>query len=291
MLVEERAHLHRCRARLYGSRLGDSHRRVRHPDGGLPQRLVSVPHVPAGQTVWVREHGDEIVIVHVGPGGQVEVARDGRTTPGSPRVEDPCRRSPSTVWAKRDSIATENARHQRRGPRSRSAVSREAVKGANASPSREATRRPRVPHLPAARCTTGARPGRRRHAAQSRHSSIGVPGGCCCTSAGAAAPEQRPVREALGGAEPSFGPGRGGLMTSVWWRSVARDTPKCPLAVGAKSAMAAAMRAQLVATRVISAVAHRRDWPGSSATISNPARASRSTVLQARVRTVPTAIT
>jgi hypothetical protein len=84
---------------------------------------------------------------------------------------------------------------------------------------------------------------------------------------------------------------RGGLMTSVWWRSVARDTPKCPLAVGAKSAMAAAMRAQLVATRVISAVAHRRDWPGSSATISNPARASPSTVVQARVRTVPTAIT
>jgi hypothetical protein len=48
----------------------------------------SVPHELAGQTVWVRQHGDdEIVIVHVGRDGPKEVARHERTTPGNPRVD------------------------------------------------------------------------------------------------------------------------------------------------------------------------------------------------------------
>lgn len=48
----------------------------------------SVPHRLRGEVVWVREHGEEVVVVHVGPGGPVEVARHVRTTPGSPRVDD-----------------------------------------------------------------------------------------------------------------------------------------------------------------------------------------------------------
>lgn len=48
----------------------------------------SVPHQLAGQTVWVRRHGEQIVIVHVGPDGPVEVARHAPATPGTPRVED-----------------------------------------------------------------------------------------------------------------------------------------------------------------------------------------------------------
>jgi transposase len=48
----------------------------------------SVPHTLRGEVVWVREHGEEIVVVHVGPGGPVEVARHQRTTPGSPRLDD-----------------------------------------------------------------------------------------------------------------------------------------------------------------------------------------------------------
>ena len=48
----------------------------------------SAPHRLAGQQVWVRSHGDDIVIVHVSPAGPVEVARHLRTTPGSPRVDD-----------------------------------------------------------------------------------------------------------------------------------------------------------------------------------------------------------
>lgn len=52
----------------------------------------SVPHPLLGQRVWVRVHGrgvdERIVIVHVGPGGPVEVARHARATPGSPRMDD-----------------------------------------------------------------------------------------------------------------------------------------------------------------------------------------------------------
>ena len=64
----------------------------------------SAPHHLAGKEVWVRSHGDDIVIVHVSPAGPVEVARHLRTTPGNPRVEDahfptpqsdPLHRSPS----------------------------------------------------------------------------------------------------------------------------------------------------------------------------------------------------
>jgi hypothetical protein len=38
--------------------------------------------------VWVRAHGEEVVVVHVGEGGPVEVARHPVTTPGSPRVDE-----------------------------------------------------------------------------------------------------------------------------------------------------------------------------------------------------------
>jgi hypothetical protein len=48
----------------------------------------SVPHELAGQAVWVRRHGGQVVITHAGPAGPVEVARHQVTTPGSPRVDD-----------------------------------------------------------------------------------------------------------------------------------------------------------------------------------------------------------
>ena len=48
----------------------------------------SVPHQLAGKVVWVRSHGDEVVMVHVAKAGPVEVARWPRTTPGTP-LSDP----------------------------------------------------------------------------------------------------------------------------------------------------------------------------------------------------------
>jgi hypothetical protein len=57
-------------------------------DGGQ----YSVPCGLLGQVVWVRVHGagadEQVIIVHVGAAGPVEVARHGRATPGSPRLDD-----------------------------------------------------------------------------------------------------------------------------------------------------------------------------------------------------------
>jgi len=57
-------------------------------DGGS----YSVPHILLGQTVWVRVHGrgadEQVIIVHIGAEGPVEVARHARATPGSPRLND-----------------------------------------------------------------------------------------------------------------------------------------------------------------------------------------------------------
>ena len=50
----------------------------------------SVPHALVGETVWVRVHGrgidEQVVIVHVGAAGPVEVARHRRAAPGSPKI-------------------------------------------------------------------------------------------------------------------------------------------------------------------------------------------------------------
>ena len=63
----------------------------------------SVPDDYAGQEVWVRQQDDEIVIVHVGPGGAREIKRWTPTIPGQPRhdptdfgppPEGPLRRTP-----------------------------------------------------------------------------------------------------------------------------------------------------------------------------------------------------
>ena len=48
----------------------------------------SVPHELAGQPVWVRRHGEQVVITHATSAGPAEVARHLVTAPGSPRVDD-----------------------------------------------------------------------------------------------------------------------------------------------------------------------------------------------------------
>ena len=47
-----------------------------------------MPHELAGQAVWVRRHGEQVIICHAGRPGPAEVARHLVTTPGSPRVQD-----------------------------------------------------------------------------------------------------------------------------------------------------------------------------------------------------------
>ncbi len=88
MLAEEQARLHPLPAGAFTAALGVT-RQV-----GLDTPLVSfdtgqysAPHELAGQTVWVRRHGEQVVIVHVGAAGPVEVARHAQTSPGNPRVD------------------------------------------------------------------------------------------------------------------------------------------------------------------------------------------------------------
>ena len=88
MLAEEQQRLHPVAAAPFTAALGVT----RKVDGlslvTFEAGQYSVPHQLAGQSVWVRRHGEQVVITHVGPGGPAEVARHPVTTPGSPRVDD-----------------------------------------------------------------------------------------------------------------------------------------------------------------------------------------------------------
>jgi transposase len=86
MLAEEREHLHPVPAVAYTVVFGQT--RVANwcslvSFGSVP---YSVPYHLRAQTVWVREEGDEIVVIHVDSDGPKEVARHERSTPGNPRV-------------------------------------------------------------------------------------------------------------------------------------------------------------------------------------------------------------
>jgi hypothetical protein len=88
MLAEEQARLHPVPAGPFTAALGvtrkvDALSLVTYEAG-----QYSVPHQLAGQAVWVRRHGEQVVITHVGAGGPAEVARHLVTAPGSPRVDD-----------------------------------------------------------------------------------------------------------------------------------------------------------------------------------------------------------
>ena len=89
MLAEERARLHRLPENPYTAAFGVT-RTVppNTPMVAFEHGSYSVPHTLAGQTVWVRPHAEQVVIVHVGDAGPVEVARHARTTPGNPRIDD-----------------------------------------------------------------------------------------------------------------------------------------------------------------------------------------------------------
>ena len=89
MVVEERARLHPLPEEPYtlafgvARRVGQTTAMVSYEGGSY-----SVPDQLVGQVVWVRGHGEEVIVVHVGREGPKEVARHLRTTPGTPRVDD-----------------------------------------------------------------------------------------------------------------------------------------------------------------------------------------------------------
>jgi hypothetical protein len=104
MLAEERSHLHRLPTLPYLAAFGVTRRvGINTPVIAHEGGEYSVPHRLRGEAVWVRAHGDDIVIAHGGASGVSEVARHQRTTPGNPRhldehfgptPEGPLQRSP-----------------------------------------------------------------------------------------------------------------------------------------------------------------------------------------------------
>ena len=91
MLAEERTRLHPVPARAHTVAFGVT--RVvpaNTPMVTFESGQYSVPHTLLGQTVWVRTHGvgegEQVVIVHLGEAGPVEIARHARARPGTPQV-------------------------------------------------------------------------------------------------------------------------------------------------------------------------------------------------------------
>ena len=86
MLAEERARLHRLPDVPFTAAFGVTRRVPENtPMVSFDAGLYSVPHELAGQTVWARRHGEQVVFVHVGADGPVEVARHAVTTPATRR--------------------------------------------------------------------------------------------------------------------------------------------------------------------------------------------------------------
>lgn len=89
MLASERAHPHPVPEAPYTAAFGQT-RSVGFTStisfGGVRN---SVPHRLVGERVWVRRHGEEVVIVHARPAaGPVEVAPHPLSIPGQPRIAE-----------------------------------------------------------------------------------------------------------------------------------------------------------------------------------------------------------
>jgi transposase len=93
MLTQERSRLHPLPASPHTVAFGVTRQvPVGTPMVSYDGGQYSVPSHLLGQSVWVRVHGrgvdEQVVIVHVGPDGPVEVARHRRAAPGSPRLDE-----------------------------------------------------------------------------------------------------------------------------------------------------------------------------------------------------------
>jgi transposase len=93
MLAEERARLHPVALVPHTVAFGTTRQvPANTPMVTFESGQYSVPHTLLGATVWVRTHGvgadEQVILVHVGGDGPVEVARHARATPGTPRIND-----------------------------------------------------------------------------------------------------------------------------------------------------------------------------------------------------------
>jgi len=89
MLGEERFRLHQVPEHPYTAALGTT-RQVHEKDSTIRVEQVrySVPHRHAGRQVFVRWHGEELVVTAIVDGIPAEIARHRRSTPGTPVIVD-----------------------------------------------------------------------------------------------------------------------------------------------------------------------------------------------------------
>ena len=93
MLAEEQARLHPIPAAPHTVAFGVTRTVAsKTPMVAFDGGQYSVPAHLLGQVVWVRVHGlgadEQVIMVHVGPAGPLEVARHRRAMPGSPCLDD-----------------------------------------------------------------------------------------------------------------------------------------------------------------------------------------------------------
>ena len=87
MLAEERLRLHPLPTTPFTVAFGTTRRVNWESTVSVEGVRYSVPHQLVDTRVWVRFHGDDLVITAVGEHGPVEVARHARSTPGTPSIQ------------------------------------------------------------------------------------------------------------------------------------------------------------------------------------------------------------
>ncbi|MEU2134650.1 hypothetical protein [Streptomyces sp. NPDC018352] len=87
MLAEERQRLNPVPQHAFTAAFGQS--RLFGKDATIQVGAVrySLPHALIGQSVWVRFHGDDLIVAAMSEGLPVEVARHTRSTPGNPPID------------------------------------------------------------------------------------------------------------------------------------------------------------------------------------------------------------
>jgi transposase len=97
-LAEEQQRLHPLPGRAYTSVFGQTRRVNWDSTVQLDAVRYSVPHHLIDTRVWVRQHGEEIIVTTVGAHGPEEVARHPAGRPGHPQIRDehyPARTDPA----------------------------------------------------------------------------------------------------------------------------------------------------------------------------------------------------
>jgi transposase len=87
-LVTERARLHPVPDNPFTSCFGETRRVGRDSTVSVGAVRYSVPHQLVEEKVWVRFHGDDLIVTAIRGGAAVEVARHRRSTPGNPVIRD-----------------------------------------------------------------------------------------------------------------------------------------------------------------------------------------------------------